>query len=176
MREADKRVAVITVSDSAYDGSREDMAGPALTEQLIAAGFVVMGHTVVPDEREDIGQTLRELVELDAPLVVTTGGTGLGPRDVTPEATHDVIERVVPGVAEAMRRAGEQSTPYAILSRGVCGAAARTLILNLPGSPHGAIDSLAAVLPVLTHAIEVLRSERHDHGGGFPTRDPDLLV
>lgn len=164
MREADKRAAVITVSDSAYDGLREDSAGPALIEQLIEAGFLVIGHTVVPDERGDIVETLQELVGLDAPLVVTTGGTGLGPRDVTPEATQDVIERPVPGIAEAIRRAGEQRTPYALLSRGVCGAVARTLILNLPGSPQGATDSLATVLPILAHALEVLRSDRHDHG------------
>ena len=91
MREVDKRAAIVTVSDSAYDGAREDLAGPALAEKLIEAGFAVIGHTVVPDERSDIAQTLRDLAEVDAPLVVTTGGTGLGPRDVTPEATQDVV-------------------------------------------------------------------------------------
>ncbi len=165
MREVDKRVAIVTVSDSAYDGAREDLAGPALAEKLIEAGFAVIGHTVVPDERSDIAQTLRDLAEVDAPLVVTTGGTGLGPRDVTPEATQDVVERTVPGIPEAMRRAGASQTPYAILSRGVCGVLGHTLIVNLPGNPDGAVDSLASVLPVLPHALDVLRSDRHTHEG-----------
>lgn len=145
---------MLTVSDGVHAGTREDVSGPSVAELLTRGGFQV-AHRVVPDEQDDIERAIRELAA-DAALVVTTGGTGFAPRDVTPEATRAVIEREAPGLAEAMRAAGRTSTPNADLSRGVAGIVGTTVVLNLPGSPVGATESLQAVLAILPHAIEHL--------------------
>lgn len=147
--------AVLTVSDGVVAGTREDRSGDALAEALQDAGYAVVAQEAVADERDRVEDVLRRLAQR-ARLVVTTGGTGLGPRDVTPEATAAVIDREVPGLAEAMRAAGRASTPLADLSRGRAGAIAGTLVLNLPGSPRGALESLATVASALPHALELL--------------------
>lgn len=147
---------VITVSDGVSAGTRTDASGPALLEMLGEAGLNVSGPEVVPDEHELITDAIIAAVVAGADLVVTTGGTGLGPRDVTPQATSLVIDYEVPGIAELMRRAGEASTPMSALSRGVAGVRGRALILNVPGSSKGATESLAAVLPLLEHAMQLL--------------------
>lgn len=157
-----RTAAVLTVSDGVAEGSRDDRSGPAIADRLRAAGFDVLATDVVADERAAIESSLRTLAE-GAALVVTTGGTGLGPRDVTPEATRAVIEREVPGLAEAMRAAGRASTPAADLSRGVAGSIGGTLVINLPGSERGAVESLGAVLDAIPHAVELL-SGRTEHG------------
>ncbi len=147
--------AVLTVSDSAAQGARADASGPAVVAALKRKGFSVAATKVVADERPVIEAALLELCGV-ARLVVTTGGTGLAVRDVTPEATRAVCDRLVEGLAERMRSEGLRSTPFAVLSRGVCGIRGRTLILNLPGSPRGATESLASVIDLLPHALEVL--------------------
>lgn len=144
---------VITVSDRCSAGEAEDRSGPAVVELLERAGFSVAGRTIVPDEVEQIRAALREA---DANLVVTTGGTGLGHRDVTPQASRSEIDYEIPGLAEEMRRAGLASTPMAMLSRSLAGVMAGRLVLNLPGSVRGATESLSAVLPALDHAIDLL--------------------
>ena len=144
---------MITVSDRCAAGEAEDRSGPAVAELLEAAGFEVIGRQVIPDEIDEIRAALHEA---GADLVVTTGGTGLAARDVTPQATLGEIDYEVPGLAEEMRRAGRESTPMAILSRGVAGVRGRSLIVNLPGSERGATESLAAVLPALGHALQLL--------------------
>jgi molybdopterin adenylyltransferase len=149
------KAAVLTVSDGVAEGVREDASGRAVAEALAGAGFEVARREVVPDRRDRIEGILRELAA-DAALVVTTGGTGLGPRDLTPEATRAVLDREAPGLAEAMRTAGRLTTPMADLSRGVAGNIGRALVVNLPGSPGGAVESLKAVLPVVPHALELL--------------------
>lgn len=146
---------MLTVSDGVTNGTRDDESGDVAVQLLGGAGFDVSDRRVVPDERPDIESALRELAATHG-LVVTTGGTGFGPRDVTPEATRAVIEREAPGLAELMRAAGLAHTPMAALSRAVAGALGGALILNLPGSPQGVRESLASVLPVIPHAVELL--------------------
>ncbi len=148
------RAAVLTVSDGVHNGTRTDESGPAVAELLARDGYDVEMRGV-PDEVPEISEALRELAR-DAALVVTTGGTGFAPRDVTPEATRAVIEREAPGLAEAMRAAGRASTPNADLSRGIAGIVGSTVVVNLPGSPKGATESLQAILGILPHAIEHL--------------------
>ena len=147
--------AVITVSDSCARGLRDDLSGPEACRLLRAAGLSVAEPRVVPDERAAIAEALRAAAAFAA-LVVTTGGTGLGARDVTPEATLDVIEREAPGIAEHLRRRGTDETPLAVLSRGRAGVVGSCLVVNLPGSPKGVRSALLALLPLLPHALELL--------------------
>ncbi len=150
---------VITVSDGAFHGQREDASGAAIVKLLSRNGFEVDGPRVVPDEVERIREAVITAVERGVDLVVATGGTGLGPRDVTPQAISTLIDYEVPGIGEAMRRAGAGSTPMALLSRSMAGVRKRTLIISVPGSPKGATESLEAVMPVIGHAIQVLHGD-----------------
>jgi len=153
---------VITVSDGVSAGTREDVSGPALQHILRQAGLQVSDPEVVPDTHERITDAIVAAVVAGADLVVTTGGTGLGPRDVTPQATSMLIDYEVPGLSELMRSAGATKTPMAVLSRGVAGVRGHALILNVPGSMKGATESLEAVMPVLGHAIQLLHGNtRH---------------
>ena len=149
------KAAVITVSDKGAAGEREDRSGALVRDALTAAGLEVARAELVPDEKDRLVELLGELCEQDFNLVVTTGGTGLSPRDVTPEATLSVIEKEVPGMAEVMRARSLEVTPHAMISRAVCGLKGKTLIVNLPGSPGGARDCLQAVMPAIPHALEV---------------------
>jgi molybdopterin adenylyltransferase len=173
MRVSEPRVhvAVVTVSDGVSRGVRDDASGRAVASLLSGAGFDPSRREVVPDEKSAIERLLVRLADEGAALVVTTGGTGFGPRDVTPEATRAVIDREAPGLAEQMRAAGLSATPMAALSRGVAGSRGSTLILNLPGSERGAVESLSSVLPVLPHALELLAG-RTSHGGGHAEGHP----
>jgi molybdopterin adenylyltransferase len=160
-----RSVLVLTASDLSASGGREDASGAAVEERLAGLGFLVE-RAVVPDEQAAIEAALRDASRRH-PLIVTTGGTGLTPRDVTPQATLAVIDYEVPGMAEAMRAEGRRHTPMADLSRAVVGVCGRTLIVNLPGSPKGAIESLDAIVPVLDHALETLAGP-FDHGSAAP--------
>jgi molybdenum cofactor synthesis domain-containing protein len=150
---------VITVSDGVSAKTREDESGRALVRILKSAGFDVAEPVVVPDDERRIADAIVAAADDGADVVVTTGGTGLGPRDVTPQATSAVIDFEVPGIAEAMRRAGAASTPMAALSRSMAGVRGQTLIINVPGSPRGAAESLEAVMPTLAHAIRLLHGK-----------------
>ena len=150
-----KTASVLTISDSSSIGQRKDISGPAVVRELEAAGFKVLHSSVLPDEKDSISARLLECSEITR-LVITTGGTGIAHRDVTPEATLAVIERRVAGIEEKMRMEGARKTPFAALSRGVCGVRGKTLLLNLPGSPAAAVESLQAVIEILPHALELL--------------------
>ena len=158
------RAGVLTISDKASRGERVDTSGAAITELLATIDAQIGRSQVVPDEPEQIADTLRTWADSDElDLIITTGGTGLGPRDVTPEATAEVIERPVPGLGELMRSAGLKHTPMAALSRGVSGVRGRCLIVNLPGSEKGVRQNLSAVIDLLPHAVELLRGRVGDH-------------
>lgn len=150
-----RTAAVLTVSDGVVAGTREDRSGQSLADLLGRAGFEVVAREVVADNQEEISVAIRRLTARAA-LVVTTGGTGLGPRDVTPEATRAVIEREVPGLAEAMRAAGRRSTAFADLSRGIVGVVGPALVVNVPGGPAGARESLDTIVAVIPHALDLL--------------------
>ena len=160
------RVAILTISDSVSRGEREDRSGPKLRERVEALGWTVSVHEVIPDERERIAARLRELADAgEARIILTTGGTGVALRDVTPEAARDVIEREIPGLGEVMRADGRMKTPLAVLSRSVAGTRGRTLIVTLPGSPKGAVESLDSVAGLLPHIVDLLegRTEHVPH-------------
>lgn len=152
----DRRAAVLTVSDRVSRGEADDRSGPALAEGLVAAGWSVAERAVVPDEVAAIAAALTRWADGGIPLVVTTGGTGVAPRDVTPDATRQVAEREVPGIAEALRAASLADTPHAMLSRATAGVRGATLIVNLPGSPSGIAGALAVLAPVLDHALRLV--------------------
>ncbi len=156
------RVAVVTVSDSVARGERQDGSGPALSERCRALGWQVLSYEALSDDREALEKRLASLADLDSvDLVLTTGGTGIGPRDTTPEATAAVCQKLLPGLGELMREKGSQKNPRAVLSRAVAGVCKNALIVNLPGSPRGAVESLDAVAELLPHAVEVLRGASH---------------
>jgi molybdopterin adenylyltransferase len=157
------RAAVLTVSDGVHAGTRDDGSGDALEELLVAEGFEVL-RRVVPDERESIAMAMAELAD-DASVVVTTGGTGFAPRDVTPEATRALIDREAPGISEAIRADAVARTPHALLSRGIAGLRGATLVVNLPGSTGGCRDGFAVLRPALRHGLELAAGEaasRHE--------------
>lgn len=163
------RVGLLTVSDRAARGERQDRTGPALRQRLEAAGWQVVRAEVLPDERAEIEARLAAWAdggELD--LILAAGGTGFAARDVTPEATQAVIERPAPGLAEAIRAAGLRHTPHAMLSRGLAGIRRRCLIVDLPGSPQGATESLEIILPALPHAVALLREQADAERGHRP--------
>lgn len=152
------KVAILTISDRSARGERPDTGGPALEQIILDCGWEVVQQVIIPDSLEAISKQLISWTdEKDIDLILTTGGTGFSSRDVTPEATAAVVERLAPGLAEAMRQASLQVTPHAMLSRAVAGIRKHTLIVNLPGSPKGAVENLAVILPVIPHAVELLR-------------------
>ena len=158
------RAAAITVSDKGYAGQREDKSGPLLQELLRSQGYEVVYHAIVPDDKGQIAALLRHLADNSGvDLIVTTGGTGAAPRDVTPEATHEVIEREMPGLSELIRMEGYKTSPFAVLSRGISGIRGASLIINLPGSPKAVQEAMAILKSVLGHALQMLRGENLEH-------------
>lgn len=170
-RTKNKRISVITggvitVSDKGSRGEREDTSGREVMRMLGDLGIKIDDYVVIPDEKETIKRKIREYADTERlDLVVTTGGTGVSPRDVTPDATLEVLDRELPGMAEAMRRESMGKTPHAMISRAVAGIRGQSLIINLPGSPKGARENLAVVMPALKHAIEKIKGDDSDCGG-----------
>jgi len=158
------RAAVITASTKGAQGERADESGPAIAEALRANGVDVISTDLVPDDVERIVMSIRKAIRNGANVVLTTGGTGLSPNDRTPEATRRVIDREIPGIAEAMRARSLEKTPHGMLSRAIAGAAGSVLIVNLPGSPRAVRESLEVLLPVLPHAVELLAGESGEGG------------
>lgn len=157
------RAAILTLSDKGARGEREDLSGPALSDWLIQKGVVVECMSLIADDFEQIVSALEKWTDSLAPdLILTTGGTGVSPRDITPEATGKVIDRELPGFAERMRQESFKKTPHAIISRAIAGIRQRTLIINLPGSPKGAIENLEAVWPAIPHAIAKIQGDPSD--------------
>jgi molybdenum cofactor synthesis domain-containing protein len=151
------RAIVLTISDSVHEGTRVDRSGPAVAEQLRASNYAVTDPEILPDDRNQIAERLRAIAAShQADVIFTTGGTGIAPRDITPEAIRDVIDREIPGFGEAMRRSGLAFTPLAPLSRSLAGVAGQTLIVALPGSPQGALESLGAILELVPHVHDLL--------------------
>ena len=156
--------AILTTSDKGAAGEREDTSGAAICELLESIGVEIARYEVVPDERDAVAARLREWSDAaDIQLIVTTGGTGLGPRDITPDATKTVLDYEIPGIAEAMRAEGLRHTPMSMISRAVAGVRNNTLIINLPGSPKGVRENLAVVLPVIQHALDLLSGGGSEH-------------
>ena len=150
------RVAILTISDSCHNGTRQDLSGPALAARVTALGWTPAAAEVLPDERDLIAERLAALADSGLDLILATGGTGVAPRDVTPEAVRLVIDREIPGLGEAMRAKGLEKTPMSVLSRSIGGARGRTLIVGVPGSPKGAVESLDAIANVIPHIVDLL--------------------
>jgi molybdopterin adenylyltransferase len=160
------RVGIVTVSDRSWRGERPDESGPALVKAVTLQGWEVTRTAIIPDDIEQIKDLLIDWVNGDEmDIILTSGGTGFSPRDVTPEATQAIVQRPTPGLAEAMRSASLHITPHAMLSRAVAGIRAHTLIINLPGSPSGAVENFAVLVPVLPHAVQLLRDEPSAEAG-----------
>lgn len=160
------RFGILTLSDRSARGEREDSSGPALARRIDGEGWLARRQLILPDEESSIRETLAQWADSgEFDVILTTGGSGFAPRDVTPEATRAVIEREAPGLAEAMRAASLKITPHAMLSRSVAGIRKRTLIINLPGSPKGAVENLEAVIPVLEHAVKLLQDSPEAEAG-----------
>lgn len=155
-------VSILTISDKGHRGQREDLSGPALAAWLAQHSVEVGSRKIVPDDAGAISAQLMDWADSGSDLILTTGGTGVAPRDVTPEATRAVLDREIPGIGEAMRASSLSKTPFAILSRGVAGIRGRTLIVNLPGSPSGAVENLAAVWTALSHAVKKIQGDMSD--------------
>jgi molybdopterin adenylyltransferase len=159
----DMRVAILTISDSASKGDRQDTSGPAVVAFCRGLGWEITETLCLPDNSAAIREQLSAIADSSrADIIFTTGGTGIGPRDNTPEATVAIAERIIPGVSEEMRRKGMEKTPTAVLSRAVTAVRANTIIVNLPGSPKGAVESLESIAHLLPHAVHVLHGARHD--------------
>jgi molybdopterin adenylyltransferase len=157
------QAGIITVSDKGSQGKREDLSGPAIAEMLAGAAIEIKQTLIIPDEIDQIQQAIIKFADIERlDLIITTGGTGVSPRDLTPDATIKVIDKEIPGMAESMRYASMKITPHAMISRAVVGIRGRSLILNLPGSPKGARENLAAVLPALPHAIDKIKGDDRD--------------
>lgn len=165
------KFSVLTVSDRSASGEREDLSGPALVRAIQEAGWLVSQSAVVPDDFQEIVDVLSDWSDNDlCSVILTTGGTGFSPRDITPEATQAVIERDAPGLAEAMRAGSLKITPHAMLSRAAAGIRKKTLIINLPGSPKGALENFRVVAPVLAHAVQLLEDDERAESGHHPER------
>lgn len=163
------RIAILTVSDRSARGERSDQSGPVLTQAVTAQGWQVVQQAVLPDDLVALSDLLVKWADSgEIDIILTTGGTGFSPRDVTPEATLAVVQRAAPGLAEAMRSASLQITPHAMLSRAAAGIRSKTLIVNLPGSPKAALENLAVITPVLPHAVQLLQDDPASEAGHTP--------